>query len=732
VLDRPVALKVIRFGGDEHSRAVERFTREARAAAALNHPNLCPVFDVGEFAGFHYLTMPLLTGRSLAAWVRETGPLAERTAARLAAKAARALEVAHGGGLIHRDLKPSNIMVNDRQEPVVIDFGLSRRLAGGDPQVTPSGAVLGTPAYLAPERVTDGHGEPGPAVDVYSLGVVLYEMLTGRVPFQGTLYDVLIKAVRQDPDPPSRHRPGLSPRLEAVCLKAMSKDPRDRYAGMAEFAEALEGWLDDTPSPTPSPRRPPAVVRLGGRRVVGGTILGIAVLAALVLWARRGETPDPRPGVIDPGRGASGRAEADPRAARAHVDRAWALNDGGDLDLAVRECEAALRLDDRCVGALACRANVLIKRRDFPAAVADLTRAIAIDPGYHMAYVDRAWAHNASGDHDRALADAGQAVRLKPDEAEGYYQRGSARAGKGMHREAVEDFTLAIRYRAGYALAYYERARSYRALGNTELEAKDLASARQINPAVGGAPPARDAAARTKLLVPAYFDPTGPGREQWERILRSPAASDLIVVVNPDDGPGRDPDPDYTAVLKRMRDAGIVPIGFVDTDLGSRPIAEVTREVDDWFRLYPQIRGIFFERQEVRGKQLDYYAGAARHVRRKQKDAVVATNPGDLECSRDYLALADVDLVCVHEARRDQPMEFPAWMIRDYRPKLAVLLYEVRGAGLMGKSARDLIGLGVRCFHLTHRKEDDAWERLPDWWEELARQVHDHNAAVGR
>src|SRR5262249_49644960 len=154
------------------------FYREARIAATFHHPHLCPVYDVGEIQGIHYLTMPFLTGELLSTWLRRAGPLPRVTACRLALLIARAVHVAHQAGVIHRDLKPANIMIRDGPEPVVMDFGLARRDRRQEPGLTATGVMVGTGAYMPPEQIAGDAADIGPTADVYSLGVILYEMLT--------------------------------------------------------------------------------------------------------------------------------------------------------------------------------------------------------------------------------------------------------------------------------------------------------------------------------------------------------------------------------------------------------------------------------------------------------------------------------------------------------------------------------------------------------------------------
>jgi uncharacterized protein (TIGR03067 family) len=241
-LDRQVALKVPFFTPADGPQAVQRFEREARAAATLDHVNLCPVYDVGEVDGVRYLTMPYVEGKTLAEVLQGDRSFTEAQAAAVASKLALALQEAHTQGIIHRDLKPGNIMINHRGELIVMDFGLARVVDGDDAPITRTGHVLGTALYMAPEQAA-GEGAIGPACDVYALGVILHELLTGARPFEGPWSLVIGLKNVKDPEPPSRQRPGLSPALDAICLKAIARDPIDRYPTMAEFARALGDFL---------------------------------------------------------------------------------------------------------------------------------------------------------------------------------------------------------------------------------------------------------------------------------------------------------------------------------------------------------------------------------------------------------------------------------------------------------------------------------------------------------
>jgi len=243
-LDRDVALKVPQFSGDDVMRLKDRFRQEAKAAATVQHPNICPIYDIGEIDGVQYITMAFIDGKPLAEWVGGEKSLTERQVATLVRKVALAMNEAHKKGVIHRDLKPSNIMIDRRGEPIVMDFGLARRAGSGDQRLTQSGAVMGSPAYMAPEQVKGDSKAVGPGSDIYSLGVILYELLTHRLPFLGEdNLAVLAQVLMDEPSPPSRFRPDLDASLEAICLKSLAKESKDRFASMADLAGALQDFL---------------------------------------------------------------------------------------------------------------------------------------------------------------------------------------------------------------------------------------------------------------------------------------------------------------------------------------------------------------------------------------------------------------------------------------------------------------------------------------------------------
>jgi serine/threonine protein kinase len=236
-LQREEALKIPYLDSGDAAVLRERFLREARAAAKMDHPNLCPIYDVGVIDGISFLTMRFLRGKPLSAYTGS--PFPAREALDIVIKLAQALDHAHQKGVIHRDLKPSNVMMCPSSGPTVIDFGLAKQTTKRDQKLTETGAMLGTLAYMPPEQVRGQLDRLGPASDIYSLAVILVELLTGRVPFKGTQAEVMDMIIYSETPVPSELWSHLGTDFDAVCRKAMAKAPEDRYPSMKAFAAEL-------------------------------------------------------------------------------------------------------------------------------------------------------------------------------------------------------------------------------------------------------------------------------------------------------------------------------------------------------------------------------------------------------------------------------------------------------------------------------------------------------------
>jgi tRNA A-37 threonylcarbamoyl transferase component Bud32 len=240
-LNRVVALKMIRAGALAAPEQRLRFLAEAKAAASIEHPGIVRVFDFGTFHGQPFFASELCPGGSLAQ-VLQGRPLTPQRAAALVERIAEAVEAAHQRGIVHRDLKPTNILLDAEEQPKIADFGLAKHMEGSS-DLTPSGAIMGTRSYMAPEQA-QARKDVGPAADVWALGAILYECLTGRPPFKAaTDYDTIMQVVCDEPVRVRTLNPEVPRDLEAVCLKCLEKDPRQRYTSARELAEELRRFL---------------------------------------------------------------------------------------------------------------------------------------------------------------------------------------------------------------------------------------------------------------------------------------------------------------------------------------------------------------------------------------------------------------------------------------------------------------------------------------------------------
>ena len=466
-----VAIKVLLSGGAADPELVARFQREVGALSELDHPGILGVLGHGIERGLPYMVLELLQGQSLEQVLKAEGALPEARVIELGQKLADALAYAHSRGVVHRDLKPSNVMLRGG-EPVVVDFGLVRLLGLDRSRLTETGAILGTPSYMAPEQARGE--EAGPGADVYGVGATLYALLTGRPPFpeSADLLGALSAIVRDPPLPPRRLRPELSPALEAVVLRCLGKEPGERYPSASALKEALLA------AGAPEPPRQRSVQALALLSVV----LAAAAVGALVGLTRpRGETelaqaavvegeapatpavdPPPLPPPPPPIEVTQPPANADPLTGElgALVARLRTLVQGGEDWQAVTEAEGALARFPESAELHAYWGMALgnVDRLEEAFRVAD--RAVELNPRLGIAYATRGALSYRLGRHDEALADFDRALELDPLMVECLDLRAEVRIAQQKWELVLEDLDrrLALMpsrqaiYRRGLAL----------------------------------------------------------------------------------------------------------------------------------------------------------------------------------------------------------------------------------------------------------------------------------------
>ncbi len=525
-LDRYVAIKVLPAQHAETPGFSERFAREARAVAQLNHPNILPVIDFGQENGLSFIVMKFVAGGTLKD--RLSQPINLNETARIVEQIAAALDHAHQHGILHRDVKSSNVLLDEGGWVQLADFGLAKMLSG-DEGLTATGVGIGTPAYMSPEQ---GQGlAVDQRTDVYSLGVLLYEMAAGRLPYDAeTPMAIVFKHIYEPLPLPRRINPALPEEVERIILKAMAKSPADRYASAGALAQALQQAVthlsavaDTGPAKTSPavdgtrqvslPPAPPVAsqVTLTGRggplwaMLAGG--LGI-VLASLVLLlvagvigylALRGGSSFPALAAV------FGRATATPTAeptqtppgdesvtpeptvtptedAQAYVEQGQAALTAGDVQSAVEHFGQAIELDSTSAAAYVGRGDAYSQLADYESALSDYTRAIELDPGNAQAYAGRGGAYYNLDDAELAIADCDRAIELDPQAAIAFYNRGLAYASQEDYKRALADYTQAIQLRSDYASAYYRRGNVYDAQEDYERAVADYTQAIKLKP----------------------------------------------------------------------------------------------------------------------------------------------------------------------------------------------------------------------------------------------------------
>lgn len=424
-LDRRVAIKVLTRAAGMDPLARQRFLHEGRVAALIDHPNVVPVFQVGEADGVPFYVMPLIDGESLAAVIRRNGPdeIPFRSMARIGLQAAEALAAAHVRDIVHRDIKPGNVLLDAAGKAWIVDFGLAETpFADG---LTRTGARLGTPRYMSPEQITGPRDRVDSRTDIYSLGITLYELLTSKPAFAGdSETDLLQRIINTEPPKPSQINPAVPPDLETVVLKASARDPADRYQSSTALADDLRRFLEHRPVLARRPtmrarlrkwlRRNRRPVAITATTLIAGALLGLGT-STLVVWSAY-------------------RAE---QTARAHADRNLTLAMGALSDLGAMSDEVVSHSASLQRRRLAILENMSERLAPF----AD-DRSLPISVRREIAIIEfrRGFAMTDDRDPDERIASFRRAKSRfdalsteDPDNAELWYDR--AEAGQSLARQ---------------------------------------------------------------------------------------------------------------------------------------------------------------------------------------------------------------------------------------------------------------------------------------------------------
>lgn len=466
-LNRVVALKMILAGQFAGPEDVTRFRMEAESAANLNHPGIVPIYEVGQHEGHHYFSMGFIDGESLQQKVTR-GPLPPREAAAITRTVAAAIAYSHAKGVIHRDLKPANILQDRQGDVKVTDFGLARRLQN-ESGLTRSGARMGTPSYMSPEQAAGKIQQVGPLSDVYSLGAVLYCLLTGRPPFQSSsALDTMVQVVEREPVPLRQLDSAIDRDLETICLKCLAKVPAERYASAADLEADLSRYLSDQPIHARPPGLWERAQQWSRNHVVTVTtlllFLGSSVIVLPLLGPAIGQFLN-RP------------------ASEISREGGALTGFGGNVAQAsrvLREMNRRLARDPDDLAVLGERARALVATGETAAAQKDLNTLIERQGDQSEWRLLRAELAQRSGRFRDAIGDLTAVLEQEPNRWEIRHQRARARLEQSDLPGALDDVQGALRLRPGLSELYELRADIQDRLGDVAAAQGDRKAARAL------------------------------------------------------------------------------------------------------------------------------------------------------------------------------------------------------------------------------------------------------------
>jgi tetratricopeptide (TPR) repeat protein/predicted Ser/Thr protein kinase len=440
-LNRPVAIKVLTASKHSLGDVLPRFQREARAASRLNHPSVVQVYDVGTDGELHYIVMEYVDGWSLDKVIGSPALTVDYTL-RLLIHIARALQAAHDAGIVHRDIKPSNILIHRSGQPKLVDFGLAKSLHDG-PTLSRSGDILGTPRYMSPEQVLMSPKDLDTRTDIYSLGAVMYEMLTVKPPVEGPNVMAMLRCLTDEEPPPVRQRnPAVPEAVAAICHKALAKDREHRFATAGKMAEAMQNVLVERLLGSPQPIGSPA--KAGGgdpwndatiAAPTGRATAGFRASAGawLRLWRRRALFA----GILLVAVGITGLVIGWP----AHwIDARWYSGTSTQSGNAAAVDQLVAQARDHLTGTASLRANATPRER-LGAIIDDLTVALKQSPKPEI-YSLRARAYRMSGEYLAAIDDGNAILRQQPTDQDAILDRLLARYQ--LHILYLDNFNEAV------------------------------------------------------------------------------------------------------------------------------------------------------------------------------------------------------------------------------------------------------------------------------------------------